>query len=256
MLLHRPSFRRSTLLITALLLTLLYFLSRIPRLANSHLYDISYESYFERQFHVYILTSSCERFTSDAVSQFPLSSITLVPNAPDTPQCDALNTTQLPFNHEGVSEGTSKDRLFRLKYAQALDSCAAGQYANCLILEDDVVFLHTPHRTVEVLVENTIPLFNDGEVNAYDCSKRGWGWLPSSPTGMGSQCRVFSKFGAPCLSSCLRENYLVEESGEEMQLDGGLVRCQVRCGLRQKRFLLVVHGGLGSTMERVEEGED
>ncbi|KAL4957699.1 hypothetical protein BDW69DRAFT_180346 [Aspergillus filifer] len=254
MLLHRPSFRRSTLLITALVLTLLYFLSRIPRLANSHLYDISYDSYFQRQFHVYVLTSSCERFTADAVSQFPASSLTLVPNAPEIPECDALNITQLPFNNEAIEDGLSKDFLFRLKYAQVLDACAANPYAKCLILEDDVVYLHTPHRTIEVLIENTIPLFNDGEIEAFDCSKRGWGWLPSNPTGMGSQCRVFSRFGAPCLSSCLREEYMTEEDGGEMQLDGALVRCQVRCGLKQKRFLLVVHGGLGSTMERVEEG--
>ncbi|KAL4930866.1 uncharacterized protein BDV17DRAFT_257645, partial [Aspergillus undulatus] len=229
MLLPRLSARRSAIILTTFLLILLYLLAtRIPRLTNSYLYDLSYESYFDRQFRVYVMTSSCERFTSDAVAQFPATSLTLVPNTPTTPQCDALDRTQLPLHFDsGQREKLSKDDLFREKYAQALDACAAGNHAKCLILEDDVVFLHAPQRTREVLVEHTLPLFNDGEVDAFDCTKRGWGWLGSTHTGMGSQCRVFSKHAAPCLGRCLRDRY----GGDELQLDAGLVRCQVFCGL-------------------------
>ncbi|KAL4921970.1 hypothetical protein BDW62DRAFT_218537 [Aspergillus aurantiobrunneus] len=184
-----------------------------------HLYDLSYESYFQNQFHVYVLTSSCDRFTLDALH--------LQPGAATT------------------ADSPTQDNLFREKYAQALDSCAAGSKAKCLILEDDIVFLHDPERTREVLVENTLPLFNDGEIDAFDCTKRGFGWLPSMHTGMGSQCRVYSKHSAPCMSECLRG-----PSGLIGQLDSGLANGQVVCELRQKRFLLVVHGGLGSTMGR------
>ncbi|KAL2810193.1 hypothetical protein BJX63DRAFT_423244 [Aspergillus granulosus] len=216
---------------------------RTPRLVNSHLYDLSFETYFSRQFQVFALTGSCDRFTPDVAAHFDYDSLTLVPNQLDMPECAALSRKQLALSATN-DPGASKDDLFRAKYAQVLDSCASGNKAKCLILEDDIVFLHRPQRTREVLVENTIPLFNDGETDTFDCTKRGFGWLSSTTTGMGSQCRVYSKHSAPCMSQCLRD----QRQGS--RLDTGLANCQVRCKLNQKRFLLVVHGGLSSTMER------
>ncbi|KAL4783166.1 hypothetical protein BJX76DRAFT_261528 [Aspergillus varians] len=253
MLISRHWACRYLILITLILIPLIVFLvHRVPRLINSHLYDLSYEPYFQRQFHTYILTASCGRFTRDATLQFdPASSLTLVPNYPDTPECNALSRNQL--HPQGNLAETSKDGQFKEKYAQVLDACAQGSKAKCLILEDDVVFLHEPARTREILVESTVPLFNDGDNDAFDCTKRGFGWLYTEHTGMGSQCRVYSKHSAGCMSACLRGQEKFLTSGvDSAQLDAGLPGCQIACGLRQKRFLLVVHGGLGSTMERPE----
>ncbi|KAF2422857.1 hypothetical protein EJ08DRAFT_701471 [Tothia fuscella] len=136
----------------------------------------------------------------------------------------------------------SPDDAYRAKYSQVLNHCYHGDKMKCLILEDDIVFLHNPERTRDVLVENTITMFNT-EDSAYDCTKRGFGWLPSTHTGDGSQCRIFSKPPASCLSQCLEEE-------NAAQLDFGLKACQSHCGLTQKRFLLAVHSGLSSTMDR------
>ena len=115
----------------------------------------------------------------------------------------------------------------------------------CLLLEDDVVLLHDLSRTREILVQNTLTLFNR-ETVAYDCTKRGFGWLRSTHTGMGSQCQIFSKDSTTCVSECLGTDAM------GVRVDTGLKVCQVKCGLVQKRFLLVVYGGLRSTMEREE----
>ncbi|KAL2838007.1 hypothetical protein BJX68DRAFT_259419 [Aspergillus pseudodeflectus] len=240
---HSPIFARYAG-IAIILIALILLAFRVPRLVNSHLYDLSYETYFQRQFQVFALTASCGRFTPDVAAHFDYDSLTLVPNQQDIAECAALNRKQLALSATRDDPSASKDDLFREKYAQVLDACTSGTKAKCLILEDDIVFLHTPQRTREILVENTIPLFNDGEIDAFDCTKRGFGWLSSTTTGMGSQCRVYSKHSAPCMSQCLRD----QKKGS--QLDTGLANCQVRCKLNQKRFLLVVHGGLSSTMER------
>ncbi|KAJ0415857.1 hypothetical protein BJY00DRAFT_292825 [Aspergillus carlsbadensis] len=245
MLVPRPIFARY-IGIAIILIALVLLSFRVPRLVNSHLYDLSFETYFQRQFQVFALTASCGRFTPDVAAHFDYDFVTLVPNQQDLPECAALNRKQLPLSTAKDDPTASKDDLFREKYAHVLDACASGVKAKCLILEDDIVFLHTPQRTREILVENTIPLFNNGEIDAFDCTKRGFGWLSSTTTGMGSQCRVYSRQAAPCMSQCLRD----QRQGS--QLDAGLANCQVRCKLDQKRFLLVVHGGLSSTMERPE----
>ncbi|KAL4866885.1 hypothetical protein BDV12DRAFT_172217 [Aspergillus spectabilis] len=243
----RPRYRYLTL--TLLLATTYLLSSKIHHLTHSHLYDLSYNTLFTRQFNVYILTSSCDRFTPDIVSQFDFnessSSIYLVPNGPGIPECDALGHQQLDIYLN--TETQSKDDLFRNKYTQVLTHCHTSHKSKCLILEDDIIFLHPGERTRSVLIENTLPLFNDGESDAFDCTKRGFGWFGTTHTGMGSQCRVYSAHSAECLKSCL------EGPEKEWQVDTGLRNCQMRCGLKQKRFLLVVHGGLGSTMGRGEK---
>lgn len=269
-----PRISRSFSIAVLFIFFIVYFTIRVPRVVNSHLHDISYEPYFQRQFQAYVLTASCGRYTSDAATQFDSNTLTLVPNRFDIPECNAVTNNQLRLKPPAslVAEAeeeekktgrtshsaATKDSLYREKYAQVLDACATGSKAKCLILEDDVVFLHNPERTREVLIENTIPLFNDGENDAFDCTKRGFGWFPSTHTGMGSQCRVYSKLSAKCMSSCLRGRAGVTghagsgDPGAASHFDIGLANCQIKCGLRQKRFLLVVHGGLGSTMERPE----
>lgn len=219
----------------------LYVLS----LALSYTFGLSDATIFHAQFQVYILTHDCGRFTSNISANFDHNAVILVPDSADIPDCAALNHPQL---HPSINQVSSKDAMLREKYAQVLDHCRAGQKMKCLILEDDVVFLHTAERTRELLVKNTLTLFNT-ERDAFDCTKRGLGWFRSTHTGNGSQCRIYSKTTVPCITGCLRDTMA------KAQLDTGLGACQATCGLLQKRFLLVVHSGLGSTMGRQEKQE-
>lgn len=221
---------------------------RVHRLVASHSFDLSYGSIFGAQFRIYLLTHDCGRFTAGIASTF--ESVVLVPDAVDAPDCVSLNHTIL---HVDSNPSDTADEAYKAKYSAVLDDCYTGSPTlndggkmKCLILEDDVVLLHDSVRTREVLVENTLTLFNH-EDSAYDCTKRGFGWLKTTHTGQGSQCRVFSRPSSQCLGECVRE------PGHE-QLDFALRSCQERCGLVQRRFLLAVHGGLESTMGRSGEG--
>ena len=215
------------------------------RLLFSHNFDVSYDNIFDMQFRVYILTHECLRFTTSIASSF--ESVTVVPDVAST-SCDALNQTQL---HLPIATGTADER-FKYKYSQVLEDCYVGGREHsdggrmkCLILEDDIVFLHNGRRTRELLVQNTISLYGK-EDSAYDCNKRGFGWLKSTHTGLGSRCRIYSRENALCLSQCCA-------ASGEAHLDVGLRDCQAECGLIQRRFLLAVHGGLSSTMGRPGE---
>lgn len=209
----------------------------VSRLVSSHVYDLNYPSIFRSQFRVYVLTHACGRFTPNIASTF--DSVVLVPDGTGRAECATLNQTQLVTAPR--TDG-SADEMYRHKYLQVLEDCQNGDKMKCLILEDDVVLLHDLTRTRQVLVENTMALFNN-EDSAYDCTKRGFGWLRTTPTGNGSQCRIFSKPSTACMIQCLSED-------GSAQLDYGLKRCQVKCRLTQKRFLLAVHGGLKGTIDR------
>src|SRR4051812_31947399 len=125
MLVSAPRFARYAL-IAAIVFTIIFVASRVPRLVHSHLYDLDYETYFQRQFQAYVLTSSCGRFTPDVAEHF--DSLILVPNQPDTPECAALNRAELQLpvhpgadsnsnsnsnsNSESEGKSKSKDDLF------------------------------------------------------------------------------------------------------------------------------------------------
>jgi hypothetical protein len=236
-----------TLLLSLLLLSIVLLASwRVHRLVASHAFDLAYARIFRTQFRVYILTHSCGRLTPAVAAGF--DSVVLVPDVRDSPRCAALNHTQLHLDDvRRDGGGARRDDAFRAKYVGVLRHCRRGERMKCLILEDDVVLLHGRRRTREVLVENTLSLFNL-ESDAFDCAKRGFGWLRSTHTGNGSQCRVFSKPSTECMIACLGDEY-------REHLDLGLATCQAKCNLTQKRFLLAVHSGLSSTMERESKSE-
>jgi hypothetical protein len=213
----------------------------IKRMVDSHSFDLDHETLYEKQFAIYILTNSCRRLTPDIAAAFDNkhANVILVPDVQDSTACAALGHEQLWLE---PWQGRDSDETYLVKYAQVLHHCGQGQKMKCLILEDDVVLIHTPSRTKEVLVENTLTLFNHEE-NAYDCTKRGFGWVPSKHTGNGSQCRIYSKPSTDCMGYCLMHY-------DHEQLDYALRDCQNWCGISQRRFLMVQHSGLTSTMER------
>lgn len=239
----RRGFLRSFLLGVVFSVIILYpLLLKLPaleRAVSSHTFDLQHEAIYEAQFAVYIITSDCRRFTSNIAQAFGEHTI-LVPDVQDSSACAAQPYKKLWLE---PWQGKSHDETYLYKYAQILWHCGQGQKMKCLILEDDVVLIHDGKRTREVLVENTLTLFNHEE-NAYDCTKRGFGWFPSKHTGNGSQCRIYAKPSTGCMQYCLMEY-------DHKQLDYALRDCQNWCEVSQRRFLLVQHGGLSSTMGRI-----
>jgi hypothetical protein len=225
----------------SVLLVYLVFLTtrRVHRVISPHAFDLNYMSIFHKQFQIYILTHACERSTTDLVAN--LKSVMLVPDVIDSPLCNGLSRPQL---HLPINQNVSKAALYLEKYAQVLNHCAQGNKMKCLLLEDDAVIIYSPKRAIEVLVLQTLFLFNKEE-DIYDCTKRGFGWLSSTHTGMGSQCRVISKPTAHCVSECLKEGGIAVHK----QVDLGLNNCQPQCGLTQKSFLFAEHAGWPSTIE-------
>lgn len=208
-----------------------------------HRYGLDYHQIFQKQFSIYILTRDCQRYTADIAAHFSGNAI-LVPDIHDSPHCDNLGPKLLLPTLEHVS----RDRAFRQKYTDVLDHCAANNKMRCLLLEDDVLFLHKKERSLEIIVENTLSLFNR-EQKAYDCTKRGFGWLTSTPNGYGSQCRIYGKYSSNCMSKCLQGVGRKNGFGDRL-LDNTLGLCESKCSLTSSRFLIIQHTGLNSTMER------
>ncbi|KAI9701180.1 MAG: hypothetical protein M1836_001849 [Candelina mexicana] len=246
-----PSQRTRLLIYLFLFLTLVILFRSIPsflyRLLFNESYDLNYDQLFAKRIQTYIMTHDCGRYTSSLASDLS-GDTTLVTDSISEPQCNALN---LPLQETIPNpDDENQDQRYITKYTQVLNACSHGSKMLCLILEDDAVFLHTPTRTREVLIQNTITYYWN-EDSAYDCGKRGNGWFTSSQTGLGSLCRIYSKDKAGCLAECLAEPKHPLSHG-----DLELMRCQMKCKLKQKRFLLVQHTGLPSTMNRQEWPKD
>ncbi|KAI9721831.1 MAG: hypothetical protein M1812_002167 [Candelaria pacifica] len=243
-----PSQRSRILIYIFILLTILLFFRSVPSFLYRFLFnetsDLNYSQLFSKRLKTYIMTHDCGRYTSSLATDLS-DDTTLVTDNTSDPQCTSLN---LPLLQTTLNEqAENQDQRYIAKYSQVLTACSHGVKMLCLILEDDAVFLHTPSRTREVLVQNTIT-YHFNEDSAYDCGKRGNGWFPSSQTGLGSLCRIYSKDKAGCMAGCL-----VEPKHPLSHADLELMRCQMKCQLVQKRFLLVQHTGLPSTMNRQEE---
>ena len=226
--------------VVALLLNFL-ILSSILRLVTSHNYDLNYEELFEKQYSIYIMTHDCGRYTADIASVFDHTY--LVPDDFHSPACGKIaNSTTLELKVTKEEAGTTTDSHYRAKYAKTLKHCASVPTIKCLILEDDIVFVHPPQRTKDVLVEQTLTLFNF-DMHTWDCSKRGFGWLPSSTNIWGSQCRIYHTTRADSLYQCVSE----PEVADEKLLDDQLGTCTERHGMIHNRFLLIQNTGLPST---------
>jgi hypothetical protein len=237
----RTTLKRLCILsILALLLNFL-ILSSLLRLVTSHNHDLNYEELFDKQYSIYIMTHDCGRYTADIASVFDHTY--LVPDDHASPACGRIaNSTTLDIKFDKEEAGTTADSRYRAKYAKTLQHCASVPTIKCLILEDDIVFVHPPQRTKDVLVEQTLTLFNF-DMHTWDCSKRGFGWLPSSHNVWGSQCRIYHTTRADSLYQCVSEKGVADD----ILLDDQLGQCTQRHGMIHNRFLLIQNSGLPST---------
>ena len=235
---RKANIHRLLTLTLACLLGILLF-ERFAPIISNHSFDLAYEEIFQKQFAVYLLTKDCGRYTIDVASTF--ESVYIVPDVHDSPRCAGMGELLL-FNASATS---TPDSRFGERYAQVLEHCHQGEKMKCLVLEDDVVFIHEPRRTRQVLVENTLTLFTN-EDDVFDCSKRGFGWLRTEDNSNGSQCRIYSKDQSKCLNPCFKRE---ARTGVEI-FDFQLGECQVACEYNQHRFLLIQHTGLKSSHQR------
>jgi hypothetical protein len=107
-----------------------------------------------------------------------------------------------------------------------------------IMLEDDVVPLYTGKALMYHLMINTLSLFSN-DLDNFDCAKRGF-LLPTGSNGNKSLCRIFSKETLSKQLQCLKS--------KEGPIDVLIDVCQQELGIVQKRFLLVNHSGLKSTL--------
>jgi hypothetical protein len=239
------------------LATLLYLANTIYYRTQHHLFDLNIDELYNKTLAVYLLTTDCKRYTPDIITQFDdLEALYLV-NDIDSPECLSTGHKLLNFNLRNDTRFKTQDDKYRLKWAHVMKHCGRGKKHKCLILEDDTVFLHNKQKTKEVIMTNTLTLWFSGNL-AWDCARRGFGWLNTPGWGWGSQCRVFEKKDSlnVCLANCFangeeggREGEMELEMDMDMELpplDQLISPCQKECGMQQGNFLLVQHGNSGS----------
>jgi len=246
------------------LATLLYLANTIYYRTQSHLFDLNTDELYNKTLAVYLLTTDCKRYTPDIITQFDDLEAFYLVNDIDSPECLSTGHKLLNFNLQNDTRLKSQDDRYRLKWAHVMKHCGQGTKHKCMILEDDVIFLHDKEKTKEVIMTNTLTLWFAGNL-AWDCARRGFGWLKTSGWGWGSQCRVFEKSDVlnVCLENCFANGEDDDDdddeagSKEDMEMDSDmgielpaldqlLGPCQKQCGMQQGNFLLVQHGNYGS----------
>jgi hypothetical protein len=135
---------------------------------------------------------------------------------------------------------------YAYKYLETLKICQNGNKFLCMILEDDILFLHKNETTWNNVVLNTMSLFS-GDETFWDCSKRGL-WLSTASNGGKTLCRIFSNDLLPPFTDCIAGYLHSLPDNEEKEIDVLIDRCQNDLKIAQKQFLLVNHSGKKSLL--------
>lgn len=199
-------------------------------IVNNHFYDLDYEGLFEDRFIVFLMTKNCGRLSQKVLDYFP--------NLIAISDIKCINNN---FDNKTMIFEKKNDNLeinYKLKYKHVIEICKDSDNMLCLIIEDDVTFLHSKEKTRDIIVDNTISLFTN-EGFAYDCSKRGF-LLTTGMDNNKSLCRIIAKEYAKCLIKCF------DKIKEPADITLGF--CQDECGIKQKRFLIVQHSGKKSLL--------
>jgi hypothetical protein len=222
------------LLVTSILLN--GFL--IFKFINHHYINLDDVQYVETRLDVYVQTQKCGRNFNKIQKVFP-QAIAMA----DEP------CTEKEHVFKSYIEAIDKNQKllkYSYKYLETLKICQGGNKMLCMIVEDDVLFLHKNETTWNNIVLNTMSLFSNDET-FWDCSKRNL-WLPTASNDVKTLCRIFSSDLLPAFTDCLAR-YLetipdTEDKGIHVLLD----RCQNDLKITQKRFLLVNHSGQKSLL--------
>lgn len=199
-------------------------------LINLHYIDVDIDKVVDKRLNVYTQTISCGRNSQEIYEYFPQSSFVINDNA----TCPYPNT----IDTYAFNSSMDNELNYKYKYVDTLRHCLQSDKMLCMILEDDITFLHRNASTWRNIAINTVSLFANEEC-FYDCSSRGL-WLKTGITGNKSLCRIFTKERLPDFIPCLMQ--------KDDPIDIGIARCQEAIGICQKRFLLVQHTGMSSTL--------
>uniref|UniRef100_A0AAT9H820 Glycosyltransferase n=1 Tax=Rhizopus microsporus phasma-like virus 1 TaxID=3156537 RepID=A0AAT9H820_9VIRU len=183
-------------------------------------YYLNVSEYCQKRMETCILTSTeGDRYSKDLKRVFPNSYF-----------CENINLNKTT---------DTKEDYYKYKYIHYLEHFLEKQeHMLIIMLEDDVVPIYTGRALYYQLLLNTLSLFSN-DLDNFDCSKRGF-LLPTGSNGNKSLCRIFSKETLKEQIQCFRE--------EEGPIDIVIDKCQQKLGITQKRFLIVNHSGLRSTL--------
>lgn len=223
------------LLLASLLLNVFLMIKFI----NHHYINIDNIEYVDTRMGVYVQTRDCSRNFDKIQKSFP--------NAMAVTDEPCARREHIFKSYIEEIDRNHKVLKYTYKYVETLKMCQQGDKMLCMILEDDVLFLHKNETTWNNIALNTLSLFAK-EDTFWDCSSRGF-WLATGSSGNKSLCRIFSTERLPGFIKCV-EGYLKsipdsEEKGIYVLID----RCQTELGITQKRFLLVNHSGHKSLLE-------
>jgi len=186
------------------------------------------------------MTIDCERETNHIIQYFPNVEIALY----DDENC---SHTRIAKNYVNsiIRIGTKDDSLnkelqYKQKYIRTLINCLKGNRMLCLLIEDDILFLHEKWYSHELLVYNTISKFSN-DLCFTDCSKQGF-FINTGITGNKSLCRIYTKENLKEFIECLKTDY------SEKPIDLAIATCQEKLSICQRRVLLVQHSGRKSEL--------
>jgi hypothetical protein len=135
---------------------------------------------------------------------------------------------------------------YAYKYVETLKICMHGNKMLCMVLEDDILFLHKNETTWNNIASNTISLVANEET-FWDCSTRRL-WLSDWHDAARSLCRIYNTEQLPEFILCMEQSLRAEATLENTAVGTLIARCQNNLKIQQKRFLLVNHSGQRSIL--------
>jgi hypothetical protein len=188
--------------------------------------------------NVYVETRDCGRNFAKIQSYFP----------------NAIAISDEPCAHkehvfksyiQDIDKANSQLR-YAYKYVETLKICMHGNKMLCMVLEDDILFLHKNETTWNNIASNTISLVANEET-FWDCSTRRL-WLSDWHDAARSLCRIYNTEQLPEFILCMEQSLRAEATLENTAVGTLIARCQNNLKIQQKRFLLVNHSGQRSIL--------
>jgi hypothetical protein len=205
---------------------------------NHHYINIDNVEYVGTRLNVYVQTKNCGRNFNHVQKFFP--SAVAMADEPCTRNENIFKSYIEPIDMN------SKALRYSYKYLETLKICQNGDKMLCMIVEDDILFLHQNETTWNNIVLNTMSLVSDDEV-FWDCSKRGI-WFPTTSNGIKTLCRIYNTDLLPAFTDCIAAYLQSTTDTEEKGIDVLIDKCQIELGITQKRFLLVNRSGQKSPL--------
>ncbi|KAJ2963478.1 hypothetical protein NQZ79_g1563 [Umbelopsis isabellina] len=211
----------------------------ILKLVNHYTINMDKVDYVDMRMNVYVETRDCGRNFAKIQSSIP----------------NAIAISDEPCAHkEHVFKSFVEDigkvdghLWYAYKYIETLKICMHGNKMLCMVLEDDIIFVHKNETTWNNIAQNTVSLAAN-EDSFWDCSTRGL-WLSDWHEPARSLCRIYNTERLPAFIQCMEQTLRDEPTLENAAVGALITACQTNLKIQQKRFLLVNHSGQKSLLK-------